>query len=198
MPLVDFIVTRKDSDPTGYRDIVKRCPDVRLIEAPYVPNSFIQARLNMLNYGDSEYIGWFDPDDLLYVYSLQFMVDAIKANPSEIGAIMLCDYEIKGVRKQSSFKDFRSRPVHGHLLRIVKRKWLEDNIRYLRSPVPEWPLTAKIIEDGAVMIPISGYCWMVGDGDHCRITTDDIAISRLEVNEILGSKYQKLVKEIYK
>ena len=198
MPLVDFIVTRKDSDPTGYRDVVKQCPDVRLIEAPYVPNSFITARLNMLNYGDSEYIGWFDPDDLLYVYALPLMVQTLKANPDEIGAVMLCDYQIEGFRKQSEFKNFRTRPVHGHLLRIVKRKWLEENIKYLTSPVPEWPLTAKIIEDGAVMIPYSGYCWLVGDGDHIRITSKDIDESRLQVNQILGSKYEKLLKELYK
>lgn len=194
--LVDLIVTRRESDPTDYRKIVSMCLDVNLIEAPYVPNDFVTARKNIAKYGTAEYVSWFDPDDKLYAYTLPLLIQTLKENPDAIGALCSSEYLVRGRTYNIVLSEFTTKPVHGHLMRIIKRSWFEENIHLLDAPVPEWPLTAKMIEDGAIYMPFSGFRWNVGEtGDHQRITNQEIAATRVIMRSILGAKYQQLVKD---
>lgn len=197
MALVDLVVTRREEDPTTYRPIVARCPDVNLIEVPYVPGSFVTARMNLVLYGEAEYISWFDPDDLLYAYTLPLMIAELKKDRDLPGVLTLSDYSVStGRKRRIELSKMLEKPVHSHFMRIVKRSWLEENLYLFDTPVPEWPMMAKALEDGCKFLPWSGYCWIVGSGDHTRITPERIQDTRLIVQTIAGSKYQQLVKEL--
>lgn len=196
--MIDFIVTRKPDDPTHYRHIVQMCPDANLIEVPMAPSCTL-ARQALPTIGTSEYIAWFDPDDKLYSYTLPNLISVLKKNPGIVGVLCLSDYQQPGQPlKTIKIEDFARKPVDGHWFRILRRDWLAEHIALFDCPVNEWPVTAAAIEAGAIFVPIRGYCWIIGDGDHKRVSNVGVQQAREAVKRILGTKYAKLVEQYKK
>lgn len=196
--MIDVIVTRQPDDPTHYRHMIAMCPSATLIEVPFA-ESVMAARKRLVEIGTADYICWFDPDDKLYSYALPQMVQELKKNPNPVGVLTLSDYQFSdGKRHSIRVGDFLKKPVDGHWFRILRRDWLAKNLHLLEHPVPEWPLIAQAIEDGATFLNIKSYCWMIGNGVHKRITPQGVNDTRNVVRQILGDKYAKLVEQYRK
>lgn len=189
--LVDVIVTRRENDPTAYRGIISMFPEVNLIEVEYVPGSVIQARMNLINYGSSPYICWFDPDDILHPWGVRHLLNALKSNMGIDGIMTLSDTGISGGKpRRIRFEEFHKYPVNCHLLRVIRRDWLNEHIEYFNNPVPEWALLAKLLLANSFVLPVIGYTWVPGDGaTHQKINQQEITATKRKVQELLGDKY---------
>lgn len=189
-PLVDFIVTRKETDARQYADVLFH-PLVNLIEVDYVPGSVIQARKNLVKHGSAPYITWFDPDDELYPWTMHSLIDEIVADPTLEAAFMLSDTLLPtGEQFQIDINKFTQEAMHSHLMRVIKRSFIEDNVHLFDNPISEWAMIATLLTKHVVIIPRSGFKWIPTPGGHHRtITSDHVRDTRIVVEGILGDKY---------
>ncbi len=194
MHLIDFIVTRKQKDPRQYSRVLRH-PLVNIIEVDFVPGSVIQARQDLIQYGNAPYITWFDPDDDLYRFTMDIFLKELVTNPDLDAVLMLSDTYFTTGSKQINLEKFHESPVNCHLMRAIKRTWLEENIELFNHPVPEWPLLAKLLTANTIIIPRSGYSWRPSTGStHNSITSEQIKSTRDVVQGILGCKYDYTAK----
>lgn len=195
---LDVIVTRKVTDAIQYRSVIRRSPNVNLIEVPFAESVQI-ARKAIVNYGTAKYVTWFDPDDELYENTLDRMIRALNDHPNAPGVLTAVDRRIPGKPlKIGNVYSFMKTPADGHMMRIFRRDWLMENKNMFDYPICEWTMTAHALVSGAIVLPFSGFCWNVGRGDHTKRTSSDIAIARAAVREIIGHKYNEIIQEIKK
>lgn len=189
-PLVDFIVTRKETDPRQYAEVLFH-PLVNIIEVDFVPGSVIQARMNLVKHGTAPYITWFDPDDELYPWTMHTLINEITRNPDLVAAFMLSDTKLPDGREfQITLHKFAEEAMHSHLMRVIKRSWIEEHVHLFDNPVSEWALLATLLTENVVIIPKSGFKWIpTNEGHHRTITSDAVKSTRLVVKGILGDKY---------
>lgn len=189
--LVDIVITRKPDDPTRYRGVISNYPEFNLIEVDYVPGSVIQARMNLINHGSSPYISWFDPDDTLHPWGLHYIRKALQMNPDIDGVLTESATGIPGKPyKRIDLNRFHEYPVNCHLMRAIRREWLEKHIEYFNNPVPEWALLAKLLLADSIILPVIGYTWVPNTGTtHTAIDAQGIKSTKEKVIEILGDKY---------
>lgn len=189
-PLVDFVVTRKETDPRQYTEVLFH-PRVNLIEVDFVEGSVIQARKNLVLHGTAPYVAWFDPDDELYTWTMHTLIDEIVANPDLDAAFMLSDTLLPDGRQfQININKFTDEAMHSHLMRVIKRSFIEENIELFNNPVAEWAMLATLLTKNVVIIPKSGFKWIpTAAGHHKTITSDAVIQTRLVVKGILGDKY---------
>lgn len=191
IPIIDFIVTRKQNDPTQYRRVI-RDPRINLIEVDYIPNGLVVARQNMIKYGNAPYVSWFDPDDQLYEGTMAIMLRQLELYPDLDAVLMLSDTKLpdSGKVRQINIGQFTENPVNCHLMRCIRRTWLTDHVHLFDSPIPEWPLLATLLTANIMIIPKSGYMWIPSAaGAHRQVAHSDILSSRTTVRGILGRKY---------
>lgn len=195
---LDFVVTRNSNDPIDYRTVVAKCSSVNLIEVPMAPSVQL-ARKAIVKYGTAKYVTWFDPDDELYEHTLPRMIRALNSNPSVPGILTPVDRRYRsGAFRVGNKYGFMRSPADAHMMRIFRRDWLLQHFGMFDYPISEWTITAHALVSGAIILPFSGYCWNVGDGDHTKRSKTDIQLTREVVKHIIGDKYHEIFQEIRK
>lgn len=194
--LIDLVVTRRPEDPRGYLGSLFD-PAVNLIEVPFVPGSVQQARMNLVEHGSAPWVTWFDPDDELYPWTMTILIDEITRQP-DLDGVMMPAHELSQHTNRKTitrYEEFTKSPAHAHAMRLVSRRFLEENVELFDNPVSEWAFVAKLMISNTLMLTQPGYMWIPGpSGHHTQISAADVQFTRDKVKEILGDKYMHKLK----